>query len=108
LLRYNKDGFTWDNSEGHMTWDGKTPFKPTVFEPYLGAHELNTTAMDGYLTNSQLWALLAPKGGSIDYVYDQVKSLGSILITKCQMEPCFLSHLFEPSFTDDDLGNVFV
>jgi hypothetical protein len=70
--RYNTEGFTWDNLDGYITWGGKTPFKPTIFEPYLGAHEVNTTGMDGYLTNSQLWSLLAPKSNSIDYVYDQV------------------------------------
>mmetsp|Transcript_76336 Transcript_76336/g.153287 ORF Transcript_76336/g.153287 Transcript_76336/m.153287 type:complete len:691 (+) Transcript_76336:53-2125(+) len=89
--RYNTEGFEWNNKAGFMEWEGATPFKQTVFEPYLGAHDLNTTDINGFLRNDQLWSLLDPNKNSIDYVYDQMTTWGS-----CSFDP------FSTSDDDDD------
>jgi hypothetical protein len=81
---YNTQGFDWNNADGYITFDGTTPFTWKDFEPYLGSSSLAITDKDNgdYLTNKQLWSLLAPETNAIPYVYDKLTTWGD-----CSFDP---------------------
>jgi hypothetical protein len=93
---YNKNGFAWeqvdDADDKGKGWESDTPFKSEDFE--LGTkHELrgdvipvpgavSPTAVEGFLTNKQLWELLSPESNAITYIYDQLTDWG-----QCHFDP---------------------
>jgi hypothetical protein len=83
--RYNKDGFTWNNADGKLAWNGTTNFKAEAFEPWAGkaaiAKATNATSGE-FLSIQELWTLLHPHSNAIPYVYDQMTTWGD-----CSFDP---------------------
>jgi hypothetical protein len=63
-------------------WFSETPFNSQLFEPYLGAHFVNTETKDttALINNKELWEFLKPDTVTLPYVYDELKYFGECIL----------------------------